>query len=112
MTYVDQVVKFIESNTGGVSLGSGSSGAAGYVDPFTGRNTMHRIQEESVERLHPIPQVVRGINLQEMAQAEERHSLIRSLGVVPTVLARARLPTDQLEQILSQVCIKALIGFV
>ncbi|KAJ9116223.1 hypothetical protein QFC24_006814 [Naganishia onofrii] len=36
MTYVDQVVKFIESNTGGVSLGSGSSAPAGYVDPFTG----------------------------------------------------------------------------
>ncbi|KAJ9121468.1 hypothetical protein QFC22_002084 [Naganishia vaughanmartiniae] len=36
MTYVDQVIKFIESNTGGVSLGSGSSAAAGYVDPFTG----------------------------------------------------------------------------
>ncbi|KAJ9098047.1 hypothetical protein QFC19_006482 [Naganishia cerealis] len=37
MTYVDQVVKFIESNTGGASLGDGNSSTAGYVDPFTGK---------------------------------------------------------------------------
>ncbi|KAI5451503.1 hypothetical protein NCC49_001806 [Naganishia albida] len=35
MTYVDQVVKFIESNTGGAQLGAASSNA-GFVDPFTG----------------------------------------------------------------------------
>lgn len=32
MTYLDEVVKFIEKNTGGVSLGGGAQ----YSDPFTG----------------------------------------------------------------------------
>ena len=34
MTYLDEVVKFIEKNTGGVSLGGGAQ----YSDPFTGMN--------------------------------------------------------------------------
>jgi phospholipase A-2-activating protein len=33
MTYLDQVVQFIEKNSGGVSLGSGSGQ---FVDPYTG----------------------------------------------------------------------------
>jgi hypothetical protein len=37
MSYVDQVVKFIESNTGGAQLGAASS-SAGFVDPFTGES--------------------------------------------------------------------------
>lgn len=40
MTYLDDVVKFIEKNTGGVSLGSGAQ----YSDPFTGMtpHMLHR----------------------------------------------------------------------
>ena len=34
LSYVDEVVQFIEKNTGGVQLGQGD--AAGYVDPYTG----------------------------------------------------------------------------
>jgi phospholipase A-2-activating protein len=33
MTYLDEVVKFIEKNTSGVNIGAGSEE---YVDPFTG----------------------------------------------------------------------------
>lgn len=32
MSYIDQVVQFIEKNTSGVKLGSGDE----YVDPYTG----------------------------------------------------------------------------
>lgn len=35
MSYVDQVVKFIESNTGGAQLGA-TSNDGGFADPFTG----------------------------------------------------------------------------
>ena len=34
MSYIDQVVKFIEQNTAGVQLGTGG---AEYSDPFTGK---------------------------------------------------------------------------
>ena len=34
MSYLDEVVKFIEKNTGGVNLAQGSE----YSDPFTGRS--------------------------------------------------------------------------
>jgi len=33
MNYIDEVVKFIEKNTSGVSLGSSNE----YVDPYTGK---------------------------------------------------------------------------
>jgi phospholipase A-2-activating protein len=33
MSYLDEVVRFIEKNTSGVSLGSGGNE---FVDPFTG----------------------------------------------------------------------------
>lgn len=46
MTYVDQVVKFIESNTGGAQLGAASSNA-GFVDPFTG--TSRRLSCQTTE---------------------------------------------------------------
>jgi phospholipase A-2-activating protein len=35
LTYFDEVVRFIEKNTAGISLGVG--GAEGYSDPFTGK---------------------------------------------------------------------------
>jgi phospholipase A-2-activating protein len=35
-TYVDQIVQFIEKNTAGVNLGSGSNNE--FVDPFTGKS--------------------------------------------------------------------------
>jgi phospholipase A-2-activating protein len=33
LTYLDQVVQFIEKNTGGINLGGNDD----YVDPFTGK---------------------------------------------------------------------------
>ena len=37
MTYIDQVVQFIEKNTSSVSLGSNNE----YIDPFTGEHVDH-----------------------------------------------------------------------
>lgn len=37
LTYIDQVVQFIEKNTSGVNLGSNNE----YVDPFTGKHADH-----------------------------------------------------------------------
>ena len=39
MTYLDEVVRFIEKNTGGVNLGGGAQ----YSDPFTGMENTHVI---------------------------------------------------------------------
>lgn len=38
-SYLDQVVQFIEKNTAGVNLGSGGNNE--YVDPYTGKCTIH-----------------------------------------------------------------------
>lgn len=35
LSYLDEVVRFIEKNTAGVSIGTGSDE---YVDPYTGRS--------------------------------------------------------------------------
>lgn len=39
MSYLDQVVRFIEQNSSGVSLGGGND----FVDPFTGESDVHSI---------------------------------------------------------------------
>lgn len=37
MTYIDEVVKFIEKNTAGVNIGTGGED---YVDPYTGEKVI------------------------------------------------------------------------
>lgn len=39
LSYLDEVVRFIEKNTAGVSIGTGSDE---YVDPFTGKSYFSR----------------------------------------------------------------------
>lgn len=42
LTYIDEVVKFIEKNTAGVKIGTGGDE---YVDPFTGDlSSVHTLQ--------------------------------------------------------------------
>jgi hypothetical protein len=45
MSYLDEVVRFIEKNTAGVSLGGGG---AEYSDPYTGKSSLCTYLEDSL----------------------------------------------------------------